>query len=584
VNTFWGSRPSTHSAVGRLRARLLAVAVLFITGGCASGPAAPASSGASQPAAPSAPKSITIAFPHDPNSLGGSLAGGSQSAVVPSRYFREFPNAYLTTYNQQDETTAWLVTQVPSLDDGTWTVLDNGGMEVTWKLRPGTKWHDGADLTSDDLAYSWDIQHDPITQIGNSSIARLVSEVRTPDPLTAVFVWPQISQLGNLAGVREFDVLPRHVLESVERSALIDHPYFQDPEVFVGAGPYRPTTWDRGRSVTLEAFDKYFLGRPKIDRVMFLTISDYQTALVNVLSGRVDVGYWAVSYEGARIIQQEWANNGGGTVEMHANNARFFFPQLRPEYATPTDLTAVRVRQAIMHAMDRHELAETAAAGAAPVVNSTTYLDSALGRAVEAKAPQYAFDPARATALLAEAGWRPGADGILTKGGDRFQLPYRLASTNTTGDQVLLFPVLQQQLRRVGIDLFTVMTAQGDQQADAAFPGLVFSGLPANQTGFLTRFATANIAGPQNRWTGNNRDGYSNPVFDQLVQRVDVTLRREERIQLWAEANRVIVEDVGFMPLYNYPYPYIVRKNVVGALPGNPINPPAYFVHTWDVQ
>jgi peptide/nickel transport system substrate-binding protein len=504
--------------------------------------------------------------------------------VVPSRYFREFDNAYLTTYNQQDETNPWLVTQVPSLDDETWKVLDNGGMEVTWKLRPGIKWQDGTDLTSDDLVYSWDVQHDPITQIGNASIARLVSEVRTPDSLTAVFVWPQASQLGNLAGVREFDVLPRHLLASVDHPALIDHPYFQDPSVFVGAGPYRPTAWDHGRSVTLEAFNNYFLGRPKIDKVTFSTIGDYQTALVNVLSGQVDVGYWAISYEGARILQQEWANNGGGTVEMQANNARFFFPQLRPEYATPTDLTDVRVRQAIMYAMDRRELAETAAAGAAQVINSTTYPDSALGRVVETKAPQYAYDPTRATALFTEAGWRPGADGILTKGGDRFQLPYRLASNNASADQALLFPVLQQQLRKVGVDLVSVLATLNDQQADATFPGLAFTGLPDNQAGFLTRFATVNIASAQNRWTGNNRDGYSNPVFDQMVQKVDVTLRLEERMQLWAEANRVIVDDVGFMPLYNYPYPYVVRKNVVGALPGDPINPPSYFVHLWDVQ
>src|SRR5437762_2773446 len=146
-----GSHPPSLSIFGRFRARLLAIVGVLVMSGCVSGPAVPTSSGASQPAAPSAPKFITIAFPLDPNSLGGSLTGGNQAAVVPSRYFREFDNAYLTTYNQQDETNPWLATQVPSLDDGSWKVLDNGGMEVTWKLRPGIKWQDGTDLTSDDL-------------------------------------------------------------------------------------------------------------------------------------------------------------------------------------------------------------------------------------------------------------------------------------------------------------------------------------------------------------------------------------------------------------------------------------------------
>ena len=53
---------------------------------------------------------------------------------------------------------------------------------------------------------------------------------------------------------------------------------------------------------------------------------------------------------------------------------------------------------------------------------------------------------------------------------------------------------------------------------------------------------------------------------------------------VWAEANRMLVDEVAYMPLYNFPYPYFVRKRVVGAAPGNPINPPTYFVHTWEVQ
>ena len=61
-------------------------------------------------------------------------------------------------------------------------------------------------------------------------------------------------------------------------------------------------------------------------------------------------------------------------------------------------------------------------------------------------------------------------------------------------------------------------------------------------------------------------------------------MRRDERMQVWAEANRVLVDDLAFLPLYNYPYPYVVRSNMVGPIPGNPINPPSYFVHTWDVK
>jgi ABC-type transport system substrate-binding protein len=108
--------------------------------------------------------------------------------------------------------------------------------------------------------------------------------------------------------------------------------------------------------------------------------------------------------------------------------------------------------------------------------------------------------------------------------------------------------------------------------------------LPVNQTGFLSRFTSANLAGPNNRWSPSNRHGYVNPAADEILYRVDRTLRREERMALWAEVNRILVDEVAYMPLYNFPYPYFVRKEVAGAMPGNPINPPTYFVHTWDLR
>ena len=128
--------------------RVALAGLVVVISGCAGTPAAPERS-TTPSQGRTGPKTVTIAFPIDPIALGGSMSGGV--AVVPSRYFREFPNAYLTTYNTQDEPVPWLAAAMPSLDDGTWKALDDGRMEVTWKLRPGIKWHDGVDLTSDDL-------------------------------------------------------------------------------------------------------------------------------------------------------------------------------------------------------------------------------------------------------------------------------------------------------------------------------------------------------------------------------------------------------------------------------------------------
>src|SRR5581483_4115985 len=87
--------------------------------GCG-GPAAQAPQGAAvssaAPPARSGPKAIVIALPIDPTALGGGMQGLGPAAV-PTRYFKEFPNAYLTTLNQHDESVAWMATALPSLDN-----------------------------------------------------------------------------------------------------------------------------------------------------------------------------------------------------------------------------------------------------------------------------------------------------------------------------------------------------------------------------------------------------------------------------------------------------------------------------------
>jgi peptide/nickel transport system substrate-binding protein len=104
------------------------------------------------------------------------------------------------------------------------------------------------------------------------------------------------------------------------------------------------------------------------------------------------------------------------------------------------------------------------------VVNSTTYPDSALGRAVEARAVRYDYDPARAAALLAEAGWQKGPDGMLSKGSEHFSLRFRAGTGNA--DATMLFPVIEQQYRKVGLEFILELANSADAQAEATFPGI----------------------------------------------------------------------------------------------------------------
>src|SRR5207244_2550474 len=143
-------------------------------------------------------------------------------------------------------------------DAGTWRVADDGSMALTWKLRPGVKWHDGTELTSADVKFSWEAAREPATQLRPQGVASFITAVDTPDPSTAVIHWRLTTYKAGELSEDGFDVLPRHLLEEAllaDKESFANQPYFATPERFVGSGPYRPVSWERGSQLVVEAYD-----------------------------------------------------------------------------------------------------------------------------------------------------------------------------------------------------------------------------------------------------------------------------------------------------------------------------------------
>jgi peptide/nickel transport system substrate-binding protein len=562
------------------------VLLAFVVVACATPAAAPGTTPSAIQAQPApARKSIVIALQAEINALTTGI-GQAAANSPPSRFFHEFTNAYLSTRDPNDEVQPWLVDKLPSLDDGTWVVSADGRMDVTWKLRTGVKWHDGRELTSEDVKFGWEAARDPITQLKPTGVAILIDGVDMPDPYTAVFHWRRTSYQGGEMGESQMEVLPRHVLEAAllaDKEGFSNNSYFTTPEEFVGSGPYRPVRWEKGAEVTLEAFDQYFLGRPKIDQITMKFIRDAQTGMASLLAGAVDMSYQEIGFEQARYVREEWAKTNGGTVELQLNHVRHLLPQLRPEVASPGDLANVQVRRALMHAMDRAELAEAMLPGEGKPADSITYPTSAIGKATTERVVKYAYDPARATAMLEEVGWRRGSDGMLQKGSERFRIEYR--SSGATFDAGALFVPMQQQLQRVGVDFTFHEIAATNTPADTAiFPGVWFTSVPPDGIPALTRFNGRLVAAQENRYTGQNRNGYANPAADRFIDAIDASLRMEDRARNWGELWRVLTDDVALFPMYYFPVPFVVRSRVVGVFPANPINPPTYQLQNWDVR
>lgn len=561
--------------------------VLGLLLGCAAPTSSPArpSGQETQPQRQQGPKVVTMIIKAEPNVLVTNLdtVGATLFAVAAVHHH---VNSYLTVQNPNEETVPLLAASLPSLDDGTIRLFDDGRMETTWKLRQGMKWHDGTPVTGKDIVFSWRVASHPSWPLRNP-VARIITAMDTPDPQTIVMTWREPSIYGGRLERASIDPLPAHKLEAdwIESPETFPtHAYFTDPNVFVGTGPFRTTAWERGSSLTTEAYPDYALGKPRIDRLIFKFIVDPRTALANLLAGAGDILNYQLGHDEVSVIEDAWKPNRGGTTAVTQLFYRFLFLQHRPDQAKPRDMaTDVRVRKAFAYALDRDQLTEgiMPGSGGRYIAYSIAAPGTAPGDAVERTVVKYPHDPNRALQLLQDAGWTRSGDGSLTKGGERFSIEMR-NSALIEADRS--FALMQQDLRRVGIDLASLDNPSTYVPVDyALYPGVLISTTSANGFGGgFNRYDSRQTATAENRWSGQNPGAFNNPALDRAADEHLRSIRIEDQNRTLAEGWRILTEDVATIPLYYYPSSVAVAQRVTGALPT--YQQVTWASHLWDIQ
>ena len=444
-----------------------------------------------------------------------------------------------------------LAERVPSVEDGTLSVLPDGQMRVVFNLRKGVTWHDGTPFTAHDLAFS----HRPLAEYGASGndAARSVTSVVATDDHTAVFTYPAPHYLGNVLVVRRFLPLPRHILEPAYREAassgvpdvFVNHPYWTSD--FVHLGPFRLTSFDPGTSMRFEAYDGYFQGRPKIDVVIVRSFANPQALFAELLAGTVQMFMdGALSEELAQQLMERW-REGAGEIYIRPGGLRTLYPQHRPEFqAEPANLDP-RVRGALYRALDRDGLA-TARASTSIGAWSLVSAQHLHYESVKDGLRVYAYDPQRARADLAALGWTPGPDGILRNAADG--RPFRTHLSVTTGDNFWELSVYADYWRRIGIEVEELPIPgplQRDGQHRATYPGYEASS-GAQGDNILGRLQGAPAA-PENRW-GGNRCACATPESEALLERYFTSLAFNEQATAYRAISDYVVRSLNIMPVY----------------------------------
>ena len=456
-----------------------------------------------------------------------------------------------------------LAAAVPTLENGGVALRTDGGMDVTWTLRPGVQWHDGVAHTSADVKFTVDAINKGDWKPESVDGFDRITSVDTPDSLTAVVHYKEVYAPYRLQFVR--GTLPRHVLAG--RDLNLANDYNRAP---LGTGPYRVVEWKTGEYILLERVPNYWQGAeyPKIKRVLFKFLTNTTTRINQLKAGEVHM-VALVPWDKVRELRPLPTLRlnqvvGNGYEHVSLNQKRF---------APFRDVT---VRQALAHAVDRSLIVRTLLDSLVQVVNGPI---QPLSPAYEPDVRAYHYDPVTARRLLDAAGWVPGADGIRTKGGTR--LSFTLITQAGFAIRENVAQALQQQFRDVGVEA-KVQLVDGTSISSLWFNGDFDAMLHWWQQGAdpeITLFFAADRMPP----AGRNINYLADTALTALLYQSDRTANEAERLRLLKNVQRRLAELAPEIPLYN--------TAKIDAIPaqlqhftGNPTNAgPFWNVYRWEI-
>jgi len=277
----------------------------------------------------------------------------------------------------------------PSLAES-WTVSADQRV-YDFKLREGVRFHNGDPFTADDVKFSFQrskvgkILKDRVREVEVVSPSRVRFHLHEPFP-------DFMAYYGTLATGASW-IVPRKYVEKVGDEGFKKQP--------VGLGPYRFVSYTPGVELVMEAYEGYWRKVPSVKRLVFKTVPDPTTRAAMLKNGEVDVAYM-LDAPSAQALKRDAQFRLGfsGAIGVHYLD---FFDQWDPK----SPWHDRRVRLAANHAVDRKALSEAETLGASRPTGSMAPRTFEFTLAL----PPYAYDPAKAKALLAEAGYPNGFDG-----------------------------------------------------------------------------------------------------------------------------------------------------------------------------
>ncbi|MGL4812940.1 MAG: peptide ABC transporter substrate-binding protein [Beijerinckiaceae bacterium] len=508
-----------------------------------------------------------------PTLLNPHFAVGSKDQDA-SRIFYE----PLANWDPEGNLVPILAAEIPTRDNGG---LAADGKSVTWKLKPGVKFHDGKPLTADDLIFNWQYAKDPATAAVSIGSYKDV-EVEKIDDLSVRVKFAVPTPFWATAFVGPYGcIIPKHLFADYIGGKSRDAPNNLKP---VGTGAYKFVDFKPGDIVKGELNPDYHMqNRPFFDTIEMKGGGDAVSAARAVLqTGEYDYG-WNIQVEEEVVARLEKGGKGkaviskGGNIEYillnhtdpwtEVDGERSSFKTKHPSLLDPA------VRKALALLVDRKSV-EQHIYGRAGI--ATGNFLNAPDRFVS-KNTKWDFNIDQANKLLDDGGWKRGADGIREKDGKKLKYVFQ---TSINAPRQKTQAIIKQACQRAGIDLeLKAITASVFFSSDVANPDTYtkfYTDLEmytttmteADPQRFMNQYTSWEISSKENKWQGRNITRWTNKAYDDLFKQSEGELDPVKRAAMFIQLNDMVCNDHAVIPVVYRPRLYVINDKLRAPISG----------------
>ncbi|HEY4440828.1 MAG TPA: peptide ABC transporter substrate-binding protein [Candidatus Elarobacter sp.] len=538
-------------------ATLLSIAIALLTS-CA--PAAQSTAGGRHPW--TIPGVLRFATLGDPDTL-NPLLGESQTDIDLSMFWA----GYLFNWNDKNEFVPELATAVPTLANGG---IAKDGRTITYHLRRGVKWQDGAPFDGDDVVWTWHAVMNPANNIQTRIGYDEITAIDQPDKYTLVVhlkrpYAPFVATFFTMSGTT-YAVLPKHLLARYPNINQV--PFNTKP---IGTGPFIVQEWHRGDTIRMIANPHYWRGAPKLKEVRYRSIPDENTLMTAIRTHELDLWFNVSSPHYPETKNLEAVRT---LLTPFTQYSRIGFNVARPI------MRELAVRRAIAYATDRKHLIEVLTFGVHLLGEGD---QPYVSWAHDPNLPTIPYDPAKARAVLDAAGWKPGRDGIRVKNGRRLSLEIATVSGSTTGERVSVFAQaawkdvgIEATIHQYPVSLMLASYASGGivqgGKFDVDFSSWIAGTDPDDATNFMCDQVPPNGQNSY-RFCSHDLDAQERVAlgsFDQAVRK-----------RAYAKIQQIIVAEVPMVTMWFVRRIDIVSDDLKGYRPTSAVTP---FWNVWEYE